>query len=748
MSTNIGSFPTTGGSKDYPPTSAQDPLARASAVPQVSALIQEFQQNMRYNAACSISNVAAAESIRLNRWAGKSNPPDGCRWQRNGRDGKPVFPYDGRPDTDVNLCDEVIQGIVDIFLAAWKMGQIGAATTHISPLSASQVAELVAVAEWVRKVTDGDLVDDKELLAQMTATLGWSVLNPGWVEKWELVQRNVDMEDLGVAAQQSPPGTLASMLPQMLLDPTMEKTAIETFESLYPHMATAEARRVVRELRNTGHTTFMDKQLVEKRPTLRTLIQGYNYFILGSTFSIAKARGHLVMERFYQADLEATGAAAGWNEDFVKRAIATQGHYSQMGDLMRQKAATASLDSADRSIEIWTTFIKQYDEETGASGIYCTTFSPHLQPAGGEADDKSSYASHYLLDYAHGRAPFVQTRLEVIGPSLDDSRGVSEMVQSDMKVIKNLQDALVARAHLEVNPPRALIGAGWTKKTHEVNSPGALIETMMPGATVADLGPSRGNPQMGELAIERVEKGTHRRFALPNTMDGSHPAAWQTRQMRLTARQTAAVADAYTQLVILCYQNFDEEELAQIIGRWPQMTVEDVLKHRVTLTFDPRGLDDDWRKQTLATMVQLLSIDKGGTLDSNVIISIIGSFTDPTLMQSAMRSQAGASAALYRKVQNDINDIMLGNPPPLVEMDATAGMQLQYAFQVIGKNPRYQQMIANDPQVKENLKVYIQNLQHSVQETQLSPQQGRLGVADSPQRPVQTGAPQVGEQAP
>ena len=46
------------------------------------------------------------------------------------------------------------------------------------------------------------------------------------------------------------------------------------------------------------------------------------------------------------------------------------------------------------------------------------------------------------------------------GPSLDDSRGVAEMVRSDQTIIKKLTDAYLVRAQLEVDPPRAKIG-GW-----------------------------------------------------------------------------------------------------------------------------------------------------------------------------------------------------------------------------------------------------------------------------------------------
>ena len=76
----------------------------------------------------------------------------------------------------------------------------------------------------------------------------------------------------------------------------------------------------------------------------------------------------------------------------------------------------------------------------------------------------------------------------------------------------------------------------------------------------------------------------------------------------------------------------------------------------------------------------------------------------------------------------------------MVEMDATAGMQLKMAMQIIGQNEDYQRILQTDEKRANNFKTYLKNLQHSQQETQMSPMQGRLGVADMPQRPVQKGA--------
>jgi hypothetical protein len=716
-------------------TKNHDPLAHASAIPNIAALIDECEL-IQQDGMSSLGGIAIAEDTQFNRRSGKSNPPDGKRWQKNAKPSEIVRPYDGAPDSDVHLTDELVLGEVDILMMAAEMAQPRATSVNLSKANASDMAELMAVAAWCGKASADDMRDDLELAAQMTAKLGWSVLNPGWLERWELVERTLDMESFVVEVAQGFGPEAAQALQISILDPTLEAQAIEAVQQLFAWIPKARTKTIVRELRENGTTTFLDRQQGEKRPTLRTLIQGLNYFVMGRASKLSKARGHLVIEMYSQADFENTAASNNWNEEFVERAIASMGKYSTLADGLREQASTDNYETGERYIEIWTTTVYQFDETIKAGGNYFTVFCPHVKPTGEESAE-GDYATHALLAYACG-APFVQSRRMVEGPGMEDSRGVAEMVRGDQAIIKMLQDAIVARGHLEVDPPRAFMGFGGTK-VEGWNKPGGMVTSLMPGADVKELGPTRGSPQVGELAIARVESGARRRFALPNTTDGSHPSAWQMRQARIVKRFLSALAEARTQQVVLCYQNLEPWELAEIIGRPPTLTLEDVLKHRVTLSFDVRGLDPDWRTDLITTVGTLMGMDKGGSIDSNKTVQLLGAVFDPTLIGEITRDEAGASAATYRKVMNDISDIMDGNPPPMVEMDASAGMQLKMAMQIIGQNERWQQQLQQDQKAAESLKTYVKNLQHSEQETNISPQQGRLGVAQMPQRPVQKG---------
>lgn len=718
-----------------PNPTQNDPLAYASETPDVAALFKTAEA-AQYNPLSSLATIARAEAERYQDRPGKDGT--GRLWQKNlPNKAEKVRPWDGRPDVDCSLTDEICENEVDLDLIAHAMAVPGAETSYLNALTAAQSAELVAIYRYVRRAVENDLSDDEEFLAQLKATLGVAVLNPGWEERYELVQREIDLESLiNQVAQEFGPEN-AKAVYTAILDPTLEAPAVQALGQVFSNLPNRKLKSIVTDLRATQKAVFLNRQLAGKRPTLRALAPGYNYFVAGAAGKLKDAYLHLVIERYAPAKFLALARDRNWNEAFVERALATQGDYSALGEGMRNKILRTEMATEDRSIEIWTTDVFQFDDEIEAGGYYSTVFSPHVQP-GAEGTTPEHFGEHILCDYAHRESRFIAARREVNGPGVFDSRGVPDVTQSNSNVIRNLQTALVCRAHLEVDPPRALIGTGWKNAGGSINTPGAIAENMIGGADVKDLSPAKGNPQVGELAIERVERSTHRQFAFPDAE--VHPARWQPRALRKSKRALIPFRQAYTQLVILCYQNFEPYELAQIIGHWPQLTLADVLQHRITLSFDPRGLDSDWRKQTLDFFVSLLGIDRGGLFDTGAMSRVLGNLTDPALTDSIMQDQQGASAKQYRKVQNDINDIMLGNPPPLVELDATAGMQLKMAMQVIGQNQRYQQLLAQDEQVRENLKTYVENLQHSEQETQISPQQGRLGVAARPQRPVQKGA--------
>jgi hypothetical protein len=176
-----------------------------------------------------------------------------------------------------------------------------------------------------------------------------------------------------------------------------------------------------------------------------------------------------------------------------------------------------------------------------------------------------------------------------------------------------------------------------------------------------------------------------------------------------------------------------------------------LLKHQINLAFNSRTLDMDWIKEVGNQIVQLMQFDRGGTIDTNKLVQLWLSWIDPTLAQEITTDKQGAANAIFQRVQADIMAIMDGNKPQLVENDPTAQMKLQFAQQIVSQNPKYAMNLMEtfpngvknpqfNPMLAENFQTYIANLQHNVQEMVTSKIQGRLGVSDVGNAPVQQGA--------
>ena len=82
---------------------------------------------------------------------------------------------------------------------------------------------------------------------------------------------------------------------------------------------------------------------------------------------------------------------------------------------------------------------------------------------------------------------------------------------------------------------------------------------------------------------------------------------------------------------------------------------------------------------------------------------------------------------MFREVQSDIGMMMLGNEPLYRENDPTAQARLQYAQDVLSKNPKAQQAAQADPLFQALLQNYVKNLEMSLVQQQ-NAKIGRMGV--------------------
>ncbi len=174
----------------------------------------------------------------------------------------------------------------------------------------------------------------------------------------------------------------------------------------------------------------------------------------------------MIMRRtFTEAELDAK-LQDGWDADFIEAAKKTKGQLSMWGNPSGQPTiAPTNMSPAKvvggvrwykltqqqyERIEIVYAFRRNTDEN-GVTEIYQTIFSPHLTKADDGTPDFC--AKHELVDYAHGKYPFVVLKRENLGRGLTETRSVSEIGGTWQAEEKTQRDMLFNRAQLDTLPP-------------------------------------------------------------------------------------------------------------------------------------------------------------------------------------------------------------------------------------------------------------------------------------------------------
>jgi hypothetical protein len=123
----------------------------------------------------------------------------------------------------------------------------------------------------------------------------------------------------------------------------------------------------------------------------------------------------------------------------------------------------------------------------------------------------------------------------------------------------------------------------------------------------------------------------------------------------------------------------------------------------------------------------VIPMDAGGVIDRNKLTQRFVEAISPEAAKDLLLDQASASQKMYEQVQIDIAKMMAGMEPQYVENDPSAKNKLQYAQDILSKNPKAQQAAQADQQFQALLQNYMKNLQMSVSQ-QDNKAIGRLGV--------------------
>ena len=667
-------------------------------------------------------NTVAAYTM-ANRWikflmwttldshAGRGKPRMG-----ESPEGKEAFPWEGASDTRIPLADQIINDTVDVLTTSFSRATLKIGGTEIGDSQAAGVAS--NMMRWQRDTKLYHTLNrEAELLAQYGQQYGWSALFVGWEQKSAVKGRKVTMQDVMAIAQQSE--ELAS-LPEMVQDPDSEDAVVEILQAQSPGLGKRKARKAVRELRDTGETILPQAYLAVNQPAVVALKPWEEISLPPETVDLQSAR--VIFRRVFMTEVELRAKVVdeGWSEDWVEAAVKTAGRSTEFHDFSMQLSdlTTDHVDRQDNLIEVVYAYSRQLDDNN-IPGIYYTIFSPIAQTGEGGED---IHAKHELLDYVHCRYPFVEYRREKLKRRITESRGVPEICRTWQDEIKTQRDSIYDSTSFETLPPIMV-----NKRLGLANKVGPAVQLpVMKAGDYEFMRPPARQPSTAFNLIEAVSRQADEYFGRAN--QGVPPVQTQIKQQRLVNNWLTVWTEAYQQMFQLSLQYLSPEEISRITGT-NIIPESDMYQFDFVLKFDVRELDTEFVNSKLSNIAQyVVPQDVSGVLDRNKLIGMITRAISPDIAEELVIDQAPASQKMYEDVKGQIGQMMLGNEATYTENDPAAQTKMQYAQEIVGRNPKAQAALEGDELFRQLFENYTKNLQMSLMQQQ-NAQIGRIGVS-------------------
>jgi len=693
----------------------RDKLAYASDEPDIQELNFEFKRSV-YNGSFA-TGLEAVDDMRFCRWDGQSD--DGRKYSDIRDNGSPAMPFEGASDVRIRLIDRVINDVVALSINTWKASKLRVAgnTVEDAPFASACTTLLQHVIGGRLKI---ESLREAKLLSNYANTYGWSAMFVGWEQQIGKREQKITMaqiQEICNASLQNDPNSLIGQLPQYIADEQSKDLAVSLLQLAIPDVSPDELSRMIDELRASGQTRVFIETMTRNLPVITALKPYDEICFPPETIELQKAR--VIFRRVYMTEVEVRSMVKteSWDEEYIETAVNTAGKTAWYND-PNITPPVMLLDNRqyrnNNLIEIVYAYTKQIDEE-GTPCIYYTAFTPQSISSG--------YFIHKKLGYAHGQYPFIPYRKEYIRKSINQSRGIPEILMTEQAEMKAQHDALRDRTSVETFPPILVKrrAQGLTKI-----GPAVQIPIMSPD-DFRFMEPPRGTPNLAFQIIQQVEKNAAMYFGIPNEMVPQQTT--QLIQQSIVDDWLTVWAEVYTHVLQLCLQYMAPEELERITTiQLPQNITDIASQFDFEVKFDVRDLDNEYVMKKMQAISQfVLPMDSGGAIDRNKLVAQLCEAISPDIAKNIIIDQATASQKMYRDVQTDIALMLMGIEAQYTENDPTAPSKLQYAQDVIQKNPKAQQALQGDQFFQALFQNYAKNLQMSIMQQQ-NKQIGRTGV--------------------
>ena len=699
-----------------------DVLAIASKNPHVGELLSEYNRAMINSSQGNL--VTKFDNIRFCRWPGQTD--DGKKHSENRGEGDPAWPFEGASDVRTRLIDGTCNELTALLVGAFQKAELRANGTELTDMPVSQIG--TTLLRWIRDCKmPQQLYKEATLGAQYALQYGWSAFFVGWQQNISVRTQNISMEQIMGMAQQSGSQVLAE-LPNLIA--TAPEQAAEIMQAAMPTLKASDAKRMVRELAETGATTMDEEYVSRNLPEIVALKPWDEIIFPPETADLQRSR--VIFRRTWMSEVELREkiTTEGWNPDWVERALQQLGKSSSYYNINLLPTTTMMVYNGVNymnMVEVVYCYTKSLDGD--APAIFYTVICP--QAASNRISDGDSWAIHERLDYAHGEYPFVEFRREQIRRAVTDTRGIPELSQTDQDEIKAQHDSIRDHTAFSTLPPIKVV-----KRVGAINKIGPGVS--LPVTNQNDytfMEPPAREPTVAFNLIQRVEQQHAAYFGTTN--GNVQPIVTQMLQQALVNSWLLSWRSVFRQMFSLCCQYMPAQEIQKITGgQLPQNLSAIHDEFDINVRFDVMNMDKEYIAQKVDFLTKIKQMDTGGVLNANRITEMLIQAIAPEMAGELIMNQEQASQKMFKDVQTDIGMMLLGNEALYQENDPAAQTKMQFAQQVMQNNPKAQQALQSDQNFQALFENYVKNLQMSIMQQQ-NAQIGRLGVTPMQQQPGQ-----------
>ena len=610
-----------------------------------------------------------------------------------------VFPWDGASDQEIRMVDNQINKCVAMVMNAARQAHIVATPVESGDIERANVISMFL--RWLINTKMEEFYDQLELGLNHFFEKGL-MCHYVWYDSQDLKQQQTIRLD-----------EIAQALPEIaeaIQDGSMDNELSSAIKDQF-NVSKTKARGMLRELRNDGTTTIPVTRQVINRPRLKALAPDEDVFWPNYTIDPQEAPYVFHVLHMTPEQLRAKIPSEGWDEEFVEKAMQLAQNTQTDDTLHNIRQIDESIRNDDETIRIVYCYQRLLDEDD-IPGIYCTIMHP---------DVPELYAKHELLDYAHGKYPFVVTKYEQTSKRLYSSRSIPELGEPLQQVMKIETDSLIDRQSLATLPPlEHPLGRPPSKW-----GPGVRVPYRTPGEIRWADTPrfDGGNVEVRRYIQEMFDK------YFGNFAPGVDQVESQNKQQAVINKVFTHLKYVFDQIWTLYQQYGPDAEFFRVTG---MQDVQKFNKGRANerfdfyLQFDVATQDPEQMLERVRAIAELApALDRSGTLDTERLLQLAVGQILPGASEKIMIPRETASQKAIEEERQTIAELVAGVPPNVRPQDSHE-LKMQ-VFQQWLSQPDIQQKAQQDQALQERIQNYLQQRQMQITQKQ-NAVIGRLGA--------------------